>query len=117
MHELAVSLALIEEAERVARAHGAQRIARLRVLVGPLSGVDGELLARSYAVARAGTLTAQAALEWSAAPISVCCEQCGQTTEASAQRLLCGLCGSWHTRVVTGTELTLQSVELLDARH
>ncbi len=118
MHELAVSLALIDEAERVARAHGAQRIAHLRVLVGPLSGVDGEQLARAYVIARAGTtLTAEATLEWAAAPVHVCCEQCGATSEVSVQRLLCTDCGSWRTRVVSGAELTLQSVELIDARH
>ena len=32
MHELAVSLALIEEAERVARQYGGRRIVHLRVL-------------------------------------------------------------------------------------
>jgi hydrogenase nickel incorporation protein HypA/HybF len=117
MHELAVSLALIDEAERVAREHGARRIAHLRVLVGPLSGVDGEQLARAYTVARAGTLSSEATLEWSAAPVRVCCERCGATSEAIAQRLLCGACGSWRTRVVSGDELTLQSVELVDARH
>ena len=117
MHELAVSVALIEEAERVARAHGAQRIAHLHVLIGPLSGVDGEQLARAYAVARAGSLTAEATLEWSAAPLRVCCEHCGALSEVCAQRLLCTACGSWRTRVVCGTELTLQSVELIGARH
>lgn len=117
MHELSVSLALIAEAERVAHEHGARRIARLRILIGPLSGVDGEQLARSYAVARAGTLTAEATLEWTAAPVSVRCEQCGTTSEVSPHRLLCRVCGSWQTRIVSGTELTLQSVELLDAAH
>ena len=117
MHELAVSLALIEQAERVARDHGARRIARLRVLIGPLSGVDGDQLARSYEIARAGTLTAEATLDWFASPVSVRCERCGTTTEVPVQRLLCGSCGSWQTRVVSGTELTLQSVELVDAVH
>jgi len=117
MHELAVSLALIEEAERVAREHGAQRIAHLRVLIGPLSGVDGEQLARAYAIARAGSLSAEATLEWTAAAVRVCCEHCGAMSEVAAQRLLCTACGSWRTRVVSGAELTLQSVELIDARH
>ncbi|HVN46824.1 MAG TPA: hydrogenase maturation nickel metallochaperone HypA [Steroidobacteraceae bacterium] len=117
MHELAISLALIDEAERVARQHGARAVAHLRVVVGPLSGVDGEQLARAYSIARAGRLTAEATLEWSAAPVRVCCEQCGATTDAAAQRLLCADCGSWRTRVVSGADLTLQSIELIDARH
>jgi hydrogenase nickel incorporation protein HypA/HybF len=117
MHELAVSLALIDEAERVAREHGARVIAHLRVLVGPLSGVDGEQLARAYTVARAGTLTAEATLEWTPTPLCVRCEQCEAMSEVPMQRLLCAACGSWRTRVVSGTELTLQSVELIDARY
>jgi hydrogenase nickel incorporation protein HypA/HybF len=117
MHELAVSLALIDHAERIAREHGARRIARLRVLVGPLSGIEGELLARSYGIARAGTLTSEAILEWTPSAISVCCQECGATSAATMQRLLCGSCGSWRTHLVTGDELTLQSVELVDATH
>ena len=117
MHELSVSLALIEEAERLAREHGARSVAHLRVRVGPLSGVDGEQLARAYQIARAGRLTAEATLEWSAAPVRVCCEQCGATTEAAAQRLLCADCGSWRTRVVSGADLTLESIELIHLPH
>lgn len=33
-------------------------------------------------------------------------------------RLLCGACGDWHTRIISGDELLLESVELeMDTPH
>jgi hydrogenase nickel incorporation protein HypA/HybF len=29
-------------------------------------------------------------------------------------RLLCGACGDWHTQVISGDELLLESVELIN---
>jgi hydrogenase nickel incorporation protein HypA/HybF len=44
--------------------------------------------------------------------VRVRCEQCGAESEASPNRLLCGACGDYHTRLLSGDELLLVSVEL-----
>jgi hydrogenase nickel incorporation protein HypA/HybF len=115
MHELSVCQALIEQVQDIARANGAAAVSRVVLRIGPLSGVEPQLLAQAFPLARAGTVAAAAELEIENLPVRVKCEQCGAETDASANRLLCGRCGDWHTRLLSGDELLLASVELVKA--
>ena len=112
MHELAVAQALVEQVEGVIRQHHAQSASLIRVRIGPLSGVVSELLGSAFPLAAAGSRMEHAVLDLVAAPIKVRCETCGAETEAAMNRLVCGTCGDWHTRIVSGDELLLESVEL-----
>ena len=112
MHELSIAQALVEQVDAVIRAHHATRASLIRVRVGPLAGVVPELLAHAFPLAAAGSRMAHAELALVAAPIRVLCERCGAESEAAMNRLLCAECGDWHTRIVSGDELLLESVEL-----
>lgn len=112
MHELAVCQALIEQVEAIARERFAQRVNTIRVSIGPLSGVEPRLLEQAFPLASAGTIADEARLELECQPVRVSCDQCGQVTDALPSRLVCGVCGDWHTRLVSGDELVLSSVEL-----
>ena len=116
MHELALCQALIAEVEAVARRHRAGRVAGVRLLVGPLSGVEPALLESAFPLAVAGTVVEGAALSIERSPVRVACERCGAQSAALANRLVCAACGDWHTRILTGDELTLASVELIVAQ-
>ncbi len=113
MHELSVCQALIVQLAEVAQGHGAQGVKSVRVSIGPLSGVEPQLLRDAYPIASAGSVAADSTLLIESAPIRVQCETCGAETEASPNRLLCGSCSDYHTRLLSGDELTLVSVELV----
>ena len=119
MHELAVAQALVDQVDTVIDRHAASqdqhaawRASLIRVRIGPLAGVVPELLASAFPLAAAGRRMQHAALEFAHAPIRVHCQTCGAETDAAMNRLLCGACGDWHTRIVSGDELLLESVEL-----
>ncbi|MEW5892850.1 MAG: hydrogenase maturation nickel metallochaperone HypA [Pseudomonadota bacterium] len=112
MHELSVAQALVEAVEGLIEQHAARAASRIRVRIGPLAGVVPELLTSAFPLAAAGHRCAQAELELTAAPIRVRCQTCGAESEAAINRLLCAACGDWHTQVVSGDELLLESVEL-----
>lgn len=112
MHELAVAQALVEQVDGVIRHHLAASATRIRVRIGPLAGVVPELLASAFPLAAAGSRMEHAELDLVAAPITVRCQTCGAETEAAMNRLICGTCGDWHTQVISGDELLLESVEL-----
>ncbi len=112
MHELAVAQALVEQVEAVIRQHQAAAARLIRVRVGPLAGVVPELLASAFPLAAAGSRVEHAELEFAHAAIKVRCQACGAETEAAMNRLVCGVCGDWHTQVISGDELLLESVEL-----
>lgn len=112
MHELAVAQALVEQVDAVIGQHQASCATAIRVRIGPLAGVVPELLATAFPLAAAGRRMEHAELEFTHAPIRVHCQTCGAETEAAMNRLLCGACGDWHTRILSGDELLLESVEL-----
>ena len=112
MHELAVCQGMLRQVAEIARQQQAQRVTRIRVQVGPLSGVEPRLLAQAFPIASAGTLAAAASLDLDSLPVRVHCERCECETDALPNRLLCGACGDYHTRLVSGDELLLASVEL-----
>ena len=116
MHELALCQALIAEVEAVARRHRAGGVAGVRLLVGPLSGVEPALLQSAFPLAVAGTAVEGAVLSIERSPVRVACERCGAGSEALPNRLVCAACGDWHTRILSGDELTLASVELILAQ-
>jgi hydrogenase nickel incorporation protein HypA/HybF len=112
MHELAICQALIEQVESVAREQHAYQVMEIGVDIGPLSGVEPQLLEQAFSIASAGTVANGASLHLNSIPIRVDCSSCGQVTEALPARLICGNCGNWQTRVVSGDELLLTTVEL-----
>lgn len=112
MHELSICQALIHQVEQLCVQHQAQRVTHIVVRVGALSGVEADLLHNAFSIACAGTVAAEATLDLQTQPIRVRCRVCGAETEASANRLLCGVCASWQTNLLSGDELLLASVEL-----
>jgi len=114
MHELAVCQSLLGEVERIAADNGGGRVSRIDLAIGPLSGVETPLLERAFTVARAGTCAEAAELVVTTMPISVRCRSCGSESEALANRLLCGHCGDWQVDLVSGDELQITSLALVD---
>lgn len=112
MHELSVAQALVDEVGRLVASHGARRATRLRLRVGPLAGVVPALLATAFPLAAADGVAADAALEFSEAPIRVRCRVCGGESEAEPNNLRCRACGAWQTQVISGDEMILESLEL-----
>jgi len=113
VHELAVCQALMDQIEQIAVEQHAHRVVAIHLGIGPLSGVEPALLEQAFSVARAGSVADDAELVIECTAIRVSCTQCGQVTEALPSRLLCGNCGNWQTRLVSGDELLLQHVEIV----
>ena len=112
MHELSVCMSLLEQVQAIATDRGAISVTRIEVKVGPLSGVESDLLQNAWPLAAAGTLAVDAEFVVEEADITVHCNSCGTDTAAKANRLVCGKCGDFHTTVISGDEMILQRVEL-----
>ena len=113
MHELAICQSLIAEVARIAAAHGAERVSRIELAVGPLSGAEPALIEDAFTIASTGTAAQGARLAIEAAPVVVFCPTCEAETEATPNRLLCGRCGGWQVRLRSGDELLIKRVELV----
>ena len=112
MHELSLCQALLDQATKIAGDHGATRVERILLKVGPLAGVEPALLQHAFPLAAAGTLAETAELVIEPSGIRVHCLDCGAESDATPNRLLCGSCGGFRTRLVSGDELILANLEL-----
>jgi len=112
MHELSVCIALLEQVQQIARERDAASVASITLKIGPLSGVESELLRNAYPLAAAGTVAEHAELIIEEADVIVRCTQCGEESDAAPNRLLCGHCGDFRTRIISGDDMILQRLEL-----
>ena len=112
MHELAICQALMTQIESIARYNHAVRVTAITVGMGPLAGVEEQLLKNAYPVASAGTVAADAELIVQLTPVCVRCSNCKKESTVPANHLVCAHCGDWRTTLVSGDELLLIRVEL-----
>ena len=112
MHEMAICQGLMSQVEQIAREKGAQRVEHIVLSIGPLAGVEPELLSRAFEVARMDTVAEGAELEIETGPVVVECRSCGAKGEAKVNRLLCSSCGDWKVNLVQGDELLLMRLEV-----
>ncbi len=112
MHELAICQSLIDQVEVIALERKAQSVTTIVIGMGPLSGVEAQLLKNAYPIASAGTIAEEAELVIEHLPIKVKCTQCGSESDALPNKLICKQCGDWRTTLISGDEMMLMSVEL-----
>jgi len=103
---------MLDQVASIAAERGALGVKSITLRIGPLSGVEPQLLESAFPIARSGTIAEDAILRIETSPLRVRCEQCGAETDARPDRLLCGECGDYHTQLLSGDELLLASVEL-----
>ena len=112
MHELAICQALMNQVESIAAERNARSVVSIVVGMGPLSGVEAQLLKHAYPVASAGTVAEGAELVIEDLPVRIKCTQCGNESDALPNKLVCKACGDWRTTLISGDELLLMRVEL-----
>jgi hydrogenase nickel incorporation protein HypA/HybF len=112
VHELAVCQALMDQVSQVAQRERARRVTSVTLQIGPLAGVEPQLLRDAWPIASARGIADGAELLIEDMPLRVRCLECGSDSDAVPNRLICGECGSFRTRLISGEELLLKSLEL-----
>ncbi len=114
MHEASIALNLIEAVERRLEAEPAAQVAVIHVRVGELAGVSTEALDFAFQCLSAGTPLKGARLAFEAVPLTMACDACGRTSRVEDLVFRCPACGSEKTRVATGRELEVRTLELVE---
>ncbi len=112
MHELSLCYALLEQVERIAKQQQAERVVSIRLQIGPLAGIEPELLQRAFPLVIPGSLAAGAELVIEPLPLRIHCTTCEWEGEATPSHLRCPHCESLQTQVISGEEMLLASLEL-----
>lgn len=115
MHEYSLAQALVERVEREALARGATAVHRVTVRIGPLAGVEPELLVTAYGHLRVGTLCAGAELALAGEDVVWRCEAC-RVVLVPGHTLCCPDCGL-PARLAGGDALVLERIEMEVPAH
>lgn len=110
MHEYSLVMSLIERVEVEAKQRAAKGIRRISVRVGELSGVEAELLASAFDIAKTGTICESTQLEVQREPARWACPRCQATLDA-AKSLCCVTCDT-AGRLVEGGDLLFEQMEI-----
>lgn len=112
MHEVSLMQDTLILATQEARRAGGSRIHRLRMRIGPLSGVVPEALEFAFEILAKGTAAEGAQLEIERVPILCYCRGCDR--EFAPPDLLCECpgCGLPSPEVRRGREMELNSLEV-----
>jgi hydrogenase nickel incorporation protein HypA/HybF len=114
MHEAGIALNLIEAVQQRLAAEPGARVALIHVRVGELAGVSTDALDFAFECLAATTPLAGAKLVFDLVPLILACEACGQQSPVEDLVFRCGVCGSERTRVVSGRELEVRTIELVE---
>ncbi|MDM8569602.1 hydrogenase maturation nickel metallochaperone HypA [Thiotrichales bacterium HSG1] len=111
MHELSICQATIEQIINIGRDYPNRIVSSITLQIGPLSGVEPLLLEQAFPLVSINTITENAKLIIESLPVKVRCLLCGNESEVAANRLLCQKCGAWQTKLISGDEMLLASLE------
>jgi len=114
MHEWSLAKTLLEQAERICREQGAQRLLEVRVQIGSLAGVEASLLKSAFDQLVCEQPIAPARLVVEVTPLVVRCQNCETESELSDFEFRCHSCHSRAVRVMQGDQLHLVSVTVDD---
>lgn len=112
MHELSlaesVNSAILDLCER----SGWRRVRRIVLKVGGMRKVNPELLSFAFSAASRGTATEGAELSILSMPIVFRCRACGKDADSESTAFLCPRCGSADVELLSGLELSIDSMEV-----
>jgi len=112
VHELSICNAIVSSAEKHA---DGRPVTQVTVRIGHLRQVVPEALQFSWEVVSGTTDLKNAELVIEEVPAVVACRDCGARTTLDLPLLACGDCGGLDVALLSGEELLVVSIDLVDA--
>ncbi|MDR2099614.1 MAG: hydrogenase maturation nickel metallochaperone HypA [Campylobacteraceae bacterium] len=112
MHELSVVNSLIGLCEENAKANRAQKITKVEVKIGKLSGIEPHFLKLTFDTFKSKTVCEEAELVMDIQKVIVKCLSCGAENILENNEFICKACGGNDIRVIDGGEMLLMRLEM-----
>jgi len=112
MHEMSLSVSLVDMVARRAMAEGARQVRRVDVQVGALGHVEPEALAFCLQSAARGTALEGARFEITVPPGQAWCFACSREVPLESRAAPCPGCGGHDLRIAQGDELKVTTMEI-----
>ena len=112
MHEYSIIQALMDQVETIADENSAEKVTKVILKIGVMSGVEPHLLEVAYNTFKEKTICEEAELVMNIQPLSIRCGQCQEQSELKAIEYCCPKCSSLEVDVLDGEDMYLMSLEM-----
>jgi hydrogenase nickel incorporation protein HypA/HybF len=113
MHELSLANNIIDLVTEATLKNNAEKIISVRVLIGPMSGVDPDSLEFCFTEACKGTLADGALLLIDKSPLIIQCLRCKKESEVSVDNFHCPHCHHYDVVFLSGKEFNIIDLEVI----
>lgn len=114
MHELSLAQNIIETVKQNVTADELINVREVIVEVGAFSGVVADSLKFSFEAITSGTELNDAVMKIVDIPFCLKCNDCGSETSTEIPMLLCSICGSSNTQILSGDELRVKELKIAE---
>jgi len=115
MHELSIAQGIVDIIGQHVAEPDLPNVRTVRLKIGAVAGIVQYSLEFSFGVITADTPLAHAALAIETIPFTLTCNRCGRESLNEQGIILCSYCGSSDTKVIAGTEMQIEAIELEDS--
>lgn len=113
MHEVSITLSLLEMIEKKCREEGYPSVESLKIRIGQASGILPEALQLAFEAAKKDTVARNANLMIDLIPARGICKDCAGHFEWEPPYIQeCPLCNSSSLQVISGYEMELVEIEV-----
>jgi hydrogenase nickel incorporation protein HypA/HybF len=112
MHELGIVRRLLTQVRELQAANGSAAVREIRVQLGPLSGVEAELMLTAFQQLRDREALTETILTIESVPLKACCRACAHQFQPLQFRFQCPRCGASDTEITQGDGVILESISL-----
>ena len=109
MHEMAIAEGILDIALKAMEENEAKRVARVKLLVGEMAGVECESLLFCFEALTKGTAADGAALDIERVPLVGRCATCGKEQHVERYSLFCPSCRNGALEIISARELQVES--------
>ncbi len=112
MHEMSICEGIVQLLEEQAVLQNFSQVEKLRLEIGPMSGVEIEALCFCFDAVSKGTLAENAALEIIRTIGRAWCMKCAATVVVTKRFDACPDCGSYQLQITGGDEMRVKDLEV-----
>jgi len=113
MHEYSIVSSLLDVCEKQAKKNSAQAIKSVNIKIGRLSGIEPHFMQSCFDVFKEDTICENATLHMEIIDTKIYCNACKQESIVYKNNFFCPTCKSPDTKILSGQEMIIQSIEIL----
>jgi hydrogenase nickel incorporation protein HypA/HybF len=113
MHEMSITLSMIDIVTEEMEKRGVERLERLRIRVGELTAVEPQSLLFCFEVCTKDTPLEGAQLDIEEVPLTGTCMDCNEEFHLEGFLSLCPRCEGGRIEKISGNELDIVSMEVV----